>query len=69
MTLVPLQRQIVFQKKHILWIAGGLLFAFLLFKINSGAGTKSLKVDRDKKAISTASEGQFNDYIRVNGQV
>lgn len=58
-----------FQKKHILWIAGGLIFAFLLFKIISGAGTKSLKVDRDKITISTVSEGQFNDYIRVNGQV
>lgn len=58
-----------FQKKHILWIAGGLAFAFLLFKIISGAGTRSLKVDRDKITVSAVSLGQFNDYIRVTGQV
>lgn len=57
------------QKKHIIWIAGGLVFAFLLFKIISGAGTRSLKVDRDKITISDVTQGQFNDYIRVTGQV
>ncbi len=57
------------QKKHIFWIAGGLVFAFVLFKIISGAGTKSLKVERDKITVSNVQQGQFNDYIRVTGQV
>ena len=57
------------QRKHILWIAGGLLFIFLLVKIIAGAGTKTLKVDRDKITISNVTRGQFNDYIRVSGQV
>ncbi|MCK9346623.1 MAG: HlyD family efflux transporter periplasmic adaptor subunit [Bacteroidales bacterium] len=58
-----------FQKKHILWIAGGLVFAFILFKIISDAGTKSLRIDRDKITVSHVTRGQFNDYIRVTGQV
>ncbi|MDO5665928.1 MAG: HlyD family efflux transporter periplasmic adaptor subunit, partial [Bacteroidia bacterium] len=57
------------QKKHIIWIIGALIFAFLLFKIISGASTKSLKVDRDKITVSDVAQGQFNDYIRVTGQV
>lgn len=57
------------QKKHILWMAGGALFLFLLIKIIAGAGTRSLKVDRDKITVSNVLQGQFNDYIRVTGQV
>jgi HlyD family secretion protein len=40
-----------------------------LVKIIAGAGTKTLKVDRDKITISNVTRGQFNDYIRVSGQV
>ncbi len=57
------------QKKHIYWLIGGLAFAFLLYKVVTGAGTSSLKVERDKITISTVTSGQFNDYIRVIGQV
>lgn len=57
------------QRKHILWMVGGLALAFVLFQIAKGAGTRSLKVDRSKVTISTVSQGQFNDYIRVTGQV
>lgn len=57
------------QKKHILWMVGGLVLLFLLIKIIAGAGTRSLKVDRDKITVSTVTQGQFNDYIRVSGQV
>lgn len=57
------------KKKHIFWIIGGLLFCFLLVKIIMDAGTKSLKVDRDKITVSKVEQGEFNDYIRVTGQV
>ncbi len=30
---------------------------------------KTLRVDRDTVSIGTAAKGEFNDYIRVNGQV
>lgn len=66
---IKIEKKKGFQKKHILWIAGVLLFIFLLVKIIAGAGTKTLKVDRDKITISNVTRGQFNDYIRVSGQV
>ncbi|PIF03578.1 MAG: efflux transporter periplasmic adaptor subunit [Draconibacterium sp.] len=57
------------QKKHIYWLVGGLLFVFLLYKVIAGAGTSTLKVEKDKITISTVTSGQFNDYIRIIGQV
>ncbi len=55
--------------KHIVWPVGGLLLAFVLYKAISTAGTKTLRVDREKITINTVQQGQFNDYIRLNGQV
>ncbi|MCK9449595.1 MAG: HlyD family efflux transporter periplasmic adaptor subunit [Bacteroidales bacterium] len=55
--------------RHIIWIAGGLLLAFILYKAISTAGTKTLRIDREKITINTVQQGQFNDYIRLNGQV
>ena len=57
------------QRKHIYWIIGGLIFTFLLYKVISMSSTSSLKVERDKITISQVTQGQFNDYIRVTGQV
>ncbi|PID94602.1 MAG: efflux transporter periplasmic adaptor subunit [Bacteroidetes bacterium] len=57
------------KRKHIYWIVGGLAFAFLLYKVIAGSGVSTLKVEGDKITISTVSDGQFNDYIRVIGQV
>lgn len=55
--------------KHIIWMVGGLLLAFILYKAISTAGTKTLRVDREKITINAVQQGQFNDYIRLNGQV
>lgn len=57
------------KRKHLYWGIAGLAFVFLLYKIIAGAGTSWLKVERDKITISTVAEGQFNDYVRVIGQV
>ncbi len=57
------------QKKHILWVIAGVAFVFLAYKIIADSSTKSLKIDRDKITIGTVTQGQFNDYIRVAGQV
>lgn len=57
------------QKKHILWVMAGVAFVFLAYKIIADSSTKSLKIDSDKITIGTVTQGQFNDYIRVAGQV
>lgn len=66
---IKIEKKKGLKTKHILWIVGGLLLAFILYKAISTAGTKTLRVDREKITINTVLQGQFNDYIRLNGQV
>ena len=55
--------------KHLLWIAGGLAFAFLLYKVIFGENSTTFRVEKDKLTVSTVEDGLFNDYITVTGQV
>ena len=57
------------QKKHIIWIAGGLLFLFLVGMIIFGDHSPAFRVEREKLTISTVESGIFNDYISVIGTV
>lgn len=57
------------KRKHIWWILGGLMFIFIVYKAFFSSHMSTLKVERDKITISTVTSGQFNDYIRVIGQV
>jgi HlyD family secretion protein len=66
---IQLEKKKGIRRKHIPYIVGGtvLLFAFgwLIF----GNHTSKFNVDRSKVMIQTAAKGEFNDYIRINGQV
>lgn len=57
------------KRKHIPYIAGGVFVlavaAWLIFADHSS----SLKVDTRTVSIETVTDGQFNDYVRVNGSV
>ena len=55
--------------KHILWIAGGLAFAFLLYKVIFTENSSTFRAEKDKLTVSTVEDGLFNDYITVIGQV
>jgi HlyD family secretion protein len=57
------------KKKHIIWIVAGLAFAFLIYKVISSSGGSVYRADKDKLTISSVSDGEFNDYITVIGQV
>ena len=65
----PIERKSQFKKKHIyslIGIAVGLLcLLWLLFRDTSS----SLKVEKERITIATVQKGEFNDYIRVIGQV
>lgn len=64
-----IERKSWFQRKHIytlVGIAAGLLcLLWLLFRDTSS----SLKVEKERITIATVQKGEFNDYIRVIGQV
>jgi HlyD family secretion protein len=55
--------------KHIIWIAGGLILAFLLYKVIFSDHSSVYRTDREKLTISEVEQSLFNDYITVIGQV
>lgn len=59
---------LIFTKKALPYWGGAILLAFILwlvFRDNSA----TLRVNADSLTISQVSQGEFNDYIRVSGQV
>jgi len=57
------------KKKHIIWILGGALLLFLIFKIVFAGNSSIYRAEREKLTISTVEEGIFSDYISVIGKV
>lgn len=57
------------QKKHIPYVAGGVALLAILIWLIFGDHRSSLKVDRRTVTIETALRGQFNDFVRRNGNV
>ena len=64
-----IERKSRLKKKHIYAIAGGgFLIVCILYFIFRDT-TSSMKVDKERLTISAVTQGEFNDYIRVIGQV
>lgn len=57
------------QKKHIPYIAGGGAVLGLLIWILFGNHQRTLSMNREEVTISTVSQGEFKDYVRLNGSV
>jgi HlyD family secretion protein len=55
--------------KHILWAAGTLVFAFILYKVVFSETGSTFRAEKDKLTISAVEDGLFNDYITVIGNV
>ena len=60
--------RVAFTKKALPWWLGALLLAFVIYLI-ARPNNKTLRVDKDSIAVSTAVMGEFNDYIRISGRV
>ena len=57
-----------FTKKALPWWLEALLAAFIVYLV-ARPDNKTLRVDKDALTISTATSGEFNDYIRLSGRV
>lgn len=57
------------KRKHIIWIIGGLVMAFIMYKAIFSDHSSVFRAEKDKLTISIVETGQFNDYITVIGQV
>ncbi|MDR3219188.1 MAG: HlyD family efflux transporter periplasmic adaptor subunit [Dysgonamonadaceae bacterium] len=66
---IILEKKKGIQKKHIPYIIVGVVllaaFGWLIF----GNHSSKFNVERNKVMMQAATKGEFNDYIRVNGQV
>lgn len=64
-----IERKSRFQKKHIYTVAGGFAILFCLLWFIFRDTSSSMKVEKERITIATVQKGEFNDYIRVIGQV
>ena len=60
--------RVAFTKKAVPWWLGALLGIFIIYLI-ARPNNKTLRVDKDTLTVSSATRGEFNDYIRVSGRV
>lgn len=58
-----------FKRKHWGYAAGGVLLVTLVLYLVLRDTSSALRVERDRLTIETVVNGEFNDYIRVIGQV
>ena len=57
------------QKKHIPYVVGGALFLALLLWLIFGNHQRTMQVERADITISPVTQGNFKDYVRLNGTV
>ncbi len=65
----PIVRKKGLRKKHIGYIAAGIIMIVLFYMAFFSDRTSTFRVDSDKLIIETVIEDQFNDYITVPGTV
>lgn len=66
---IQLEKKKGIRRRHIPYIIGGGLFLLLLAWVVFGNHSSTLKVDSRTVSIGEVTKGEFNDYIRVDGQV
>lgn len=66
---IQLEKKKGLQKKHLPYVIGGALFLILVGWIIFGDHASTLKVDARGISIGDVTREQFNDFVRVDGQV
>lgn len=66
---IKIEKKKGIQKKHIPYIAGGAVLLFLVAWIIFGDHSSTLKIDSKGLSIGDVKREQFNDFVRVDGQV
>ena len=57
------------QRKHIPYIGIGILFIALISWALFGNHSKRMRIEKEQQTISSVTQGEFKDYVRLNGQV
>jgi HlyD family secretion protein len=66
---IQLEKKKGLRKKHIPYVVAGAVVLLLLAWLVFGNHSAKVNVERDKVMLQTVVRGEFNDYIRLNGQV
>ena len=66
---IQLEKKKGLRKKHIPYVAGGTALLVLIVWIIFGNHASKLSIDKERISIQKVTTGEFNDYIRINGQV
>lgn len=66
---IILEKKKGLKKKHIPYILFGIFIIIAILWFIFGNHKSKLSVDKQKLAIESVKKGEFNDYIRINGQV
>lgn len=66
---IQLEKKKGIQKKHIPYLIGGSLVLLLTLWLIFGNHASTLRVDAKGLNIADVRQDEFNDYVRVNGQV
>ncbi len=64
-----LQKKKGLRKKHIPYIVGGTALLLALVWLVFGNHASKMRVEAQRVTVSDVSRGEFNDYVRINGQV
>ncbi len=66
---IQIEKKKGIKKKHLPYLAGGAGLLLLLIWLIFGSHARQMNVDKQTLVTETVTQGQFNDYIRVSGQV
>jgi len=66
---IILEKKKGLRKKHIPYMTGGSILLILILWVIFANHNSRLSIEKEKLMIETVSKGEFNDYIRINGQV
>lgn len=64
-----IERKSRFGRKHIYAFSGGFFILICILYFLFRDTTSSMKIEKERITIATVRQGEFNDYIRVIGQV
>lgn len=65
----PIEHRTPLRRKHLPFIGLGIIVLVLVAWIVFGNHASTLKVDANQLTVSNVTRGEFNDYVRLNGQV
>lgn len=66
---IQLEKKKGLRPKHFGYIALGLLLLFVGWKLLFGTSISTFRTEKDRLSIAQISEGKFDDYITINGNV